>query len=218
MILFTLLALRLFGLSGILGAILFMCGDLLYGHVPGSKDSPAQKMSKLAEARLLKAGMLGLIGCWFYSLASLHVYMAFQPAGQVFAFVLALAFAVTMINYGIGHAAYFSIATGAQTALKLGADPEQGGKFGNAFFNRLTTIIYIPVVVFSVMMVYAILTGGSHYPLWMLVFQPAVLYLLKTPVLKLLKGNLQEMVTDTYDNLILFVFFSLSTLVLWNGF
>jgi len=217
MTIFTPLALRLFGISGIIGAILFVWGDLSYNHIPGSKDSPAQRMSGLPESILLRAGMLGLFGCWFYCLASLHVYLAFQPAGDVFAFILALAFGVTMIGYGIGHTSYFSIATGAQTAVKLGADPEEGGKLGSTFFKRLSNIIYIPVVVFSLMMIYAILTRRSLYPIWMVAFIPTVLYLIKTPVLKLIKGRPQQLITDSYDNLILLVFFVLSTLVLWNG-
>ena len=215
--LFSPLALRLFGISGIIGAILFVFGDLSYSHIPGSKDSPAQRMSRLPEKILLRAGMLGLFGCWFYCLASLHVYLAFQPAGEIFSFILALTFGATMIGYGIGHTAYFSIATGAQTAVKLGSDAVTGGKLGSTFFKRLSNIIYLPVSVFTVMMIYAIITGRSLYPLWMVVFLPTVLYLLKTPILKLLNGRIQELITDSYDNLILFVFFVLSTLVLWNG-
>lgn len=210
-------ALRLFGMSGILGAILFVCGDLSYNHMPGSTDSPAQRMSRFADARLLNGGTFGLIGCWFYCLASLHVYLAFQPAGQTFAFILALAFAASMICYGIGHTAYLAIAAGAQTAVRLGADAESGGKLGHALFQRVVNITYLPVAVFTVMMLYAIPTGGSLYPVWMLPFLPTVLYLLKTPVLKLAKGSLRELLTDAYDNLILLVFFTLSTLVLWNA-
>jgi hypothetical protein len=210
-------ALRLFGLAGIIGSILFMWGDLSYNHIPGVKDSPARRMSGLPEKILLRAGMLGLFGCWFYSLAALHVFLAFQPAGQVFAFILALVFGATMIGYGIAHTAYFSIATGAQTAVQLGSDAETGGKLGSLFFQRLTKIIYLPVVVFSLMMIYAILTRHSLYPLWMVAFIPTVLYLIKALVIKLLKGRPQQLIADSYDNLILFVFFVLSTLVLWNA-
>jgi len=216
--LFTPLALRLFGISGIIGAILFMWGDLSYNHIPSFKDSPAYRMSALSEKILLNAGMLGLLGCWFYSLASLHIFLAFQPAGDIFAFVLALAFGAAMICYGIGHTAYFSIATGAQTAVKLGSDADDGGKLGTTFFKRIVHITYIPVTLFTVMMIYAILTGRSLYPLWMLVFLPTILYLLKKPVLGFLQGHLKEILADIYDNLILFVFFIISTLVLWNGF
>jgi hypothetical protein len=217
MTIFTTWALRLFGISGIIGSILFICGDLLYNHVPVSKDSPTLKMSKLPESRLLNAGTLGLAGCWFYTLASLHLYIAFRPAGDVFALIFWLAFAATMIGYGIGHTAYFAIAAGAQVATKLGSEAESGGKLGNAFFQRLVNITYIPVAIFSLMMVYGIVLGRSMYPRWMVIFLPVVIYLLKTPVTRILRGHLGEIINDSYDNIVLFIFYVLSTIVLWNG-
>jgi uncharacterized membrane protein len=217
MSIFTTAALRLFGVCGVAGAILFMAGDLLYNHIPGSKDSPAVKMSRMPESRLLAAGMLGLAGCWFYSLASLHVYLALRPAGEIFAFLFALAFAAAMICYGITHTAYFAISAGAQVAARVGRDVEEGGKLGNKFFQRLVYITYIPVAISSLMMFYAILSGQSLYPRWMVIFLPVVIYVLKTPLTGILKGRIKEVINDSYDNFVLLVFFVLSTVVLWNA-
>ena len=206
MITLTNWALRLFGLSGVIGSIFFIFGDLLYNHVPGSKKSPTVKMSELPGSRLLNAGTLGLIGCWFYTLAALHLYIAFRPAGEVFAFILLLAFAAVMICYGIPHTAYFAIAAGAQVAVNLGSEAESGGKLGNVFFQRLVNITYIPVAISSLMMLYGILAGRSMYPRWMVVFLPIVFYLLKTPVTRILKGTLREIINDSTT--ILFYLFS----------
>jgi hypothetical protein len=217
MTIFTPWALRLFGISGIIGSILFILGDLSYNHVPGSKNSPTVKMSKMPVLRLINAGTLGLVGCWFYVLASWHLYLAFRPAGDIFAFISLLAFGAAMICYGIGHTAYFAIAAGAQVAAQLGSDVESGGKLGNTFFQRITYITYIPVAISSLMMIYGIAVGRSLYPRWMLVFLPIFIYLLKTPVTRILRGHLQEIINDSYDNIVLFVFYVLSTVVLWNG-
>jgi len=217
MFIFTTWTLRLFGLSGILGSMLFMCGDLFYNHIPGSKDSPAVKMSKLPETRLLNAGSLGLVGCWFYTLAAMHIYLAFRPAGETFAFIISLAFGAVMICYGVSHAGYFAIAAGAQVAAKTGSDIEKGSKLGNVFFQRLVTITYIPVAISSLMMLYGIVTGRSLYPRWMIVFLPVILHFIKTPVIRILRGYPGELVNDSYDNFILFIFFLISTVVLWNG-
>jgi hypothetical protein len=217
MTIFTPWALRLFGISGIIGSILFIFGDLSYNHVPGSKNSPPVKMSKMPVLRLLNAGTLGLVGCWFYVLASWHLYLAFLPAGEIFAFISLLAFGAAMICYGIGHTAYFAIAAGAQVAAQLGSDVESGGELGNTFFQRITYITYIPVAISSLMMIYGIAVGRSLYPRWMLVFLPIFIYLLKTPVTRILRGHLQEIINDSYDNIVLFVFYVLSTVVLWNG-
>ena len=216
MSLFSTWALRLFGVSGIIGAILFIIGDLLYNHIPGSTKSPTEKMSLQPESRLLTAGTLGMIGCWLYTLAAAQLYLAFQPAGGTFAFILLLAFGAVMICYGIAHTAYFSIASGAQAAVRLGSDAETGGKLGKAFFQRLTYVTYIPVVVASVMMFYGIITVQSLYPRWMVILLPVVIYLLKTPVVRILRGRFRELVNDSYDNITLFVFYGISTVVLWN--
>ena len=217
MSIFTTLALRLFGLSGIIGSILFIVGDLLINHIPDSNDSNELRLSKISESRLLNGGTLGLIGCWFYTLAAFHLYIAFRPAGDAFAFMLSLAFGATMICYGIAHAAYIAIPAGAQVAAKLGSDPESGGRLGWIFFLRLVNITYIPVAIFSLMMLYGIATGHSMYPRWMVVFLPIILYLLRAPVMRIFKGQLKEVIGHAYDNIILFVFFVLSTVILWNG-
>jgi hypothetical protein len=217
MSIFTTWALRWFGISGILGSVLFIFGDLLYNHIPGSNKSVAEKMSHMPESRLITAGTLGLIGCWLYTLASAHLYIAFQPVGTAFAFIVFLTFAAVMICYGIGHTAYFAIACGAHVAVRLGSEAETGGKLGNAFYHGLVYISYIPVAISSLMMLYGIVTGLSMYPRWMAVFLPVVIYLLKAPVVRILKGHLQEIINDSYDNVVLFVFYVISTIVLWNG-
>lgn len=215
--LFTNLTLQLFGLSGIIGSILFIYGDLLYNHIHGSKNSIAVKMSAMPESRLLMAGTLGLIGCWFYTLSSLHLFIAFRPAGELYAFIVALSFAAVMICYGIAHAAYFSIASGAKVAAISGSDIESGGKLGNTFFKRLEYITYVPVTISSVLMFYGIVFGKSLYPRWMVVFLPIVIYLLKLPIIRLFKGRLKEIISDSYDNIVFFIFFVLSTIILWNS-
>jgi hypothetical protein len=213
---FTAWSLRLLGISGILGALFFISGDLSYNHIHGSTASPAAKMSVLPEQRLINAGILGLFGCGLYVLATLQLYLAFYPVGSIFAFVLSFLFSTVMISYGISHAAYFSIAAGARAAVAAGADAETGAKLGTTFFQNLVNITYIPVASSSLMMIYGILFGRSLYPRWMVLFLPIVIYLLKTPIVRLLRGQLREIVNDAYDNIVLLVFFVISTIVLWN--
>jgi hypothetical protein len=209
--------LRLTGISGIIGSLLFIAGDLLYNHVPGSDKSPAEKMSKMKESRLNLAATLGFIGCWFYVFGSVQILIAFRPAGVTLDYIVFLAFAAVMIGYGICHTAYFAIASGARIAVQLGSTAETGGKLGNDLFKRFTNIIYIPVVIFSVIMLYSIVTARSMYPRWMAVFLPIFIYLIKSFILRILRGRLREIVNDSYDNLVLFIFYLMSSIVLWNG-
>ena len=85
------------------------------------------------------------------------------------------------------------------------------------FAFGLVFIIYIPVAISNVMMLYGIVSGRSLYPKWMVVFLPVIIYLFKMPVVWLLKGRLRELVNDSYDIVVLFVFYLISTVVLWNG-
>lgn len=215
--LFSTWALRLLGLSGVLGAVLFIAGDLSYNHVPGSTESVATRMSNLSERRLLRAGTLGVFGCWLYLLGALHAYLAFRPLGEIFAFFLGISFAAVMACYGLSHTAYFAIAAGAQAARQCGADVEAGARLGAAFFARLVAISYVPVLIVSALMAYGVGSGRSLYPRWMIVLLPVVVYVLRVPLLKLLPGRARELANDSYDNLVLLVYYAASTLVLWNA-
>ena len=217
MIILTNWALRLFGISGVIGAILFIFGDLLYNHVPGSTNSFIVKMSKLPKIPVAQCRYAWINRLLVLFTGVVACVPGISTCGRTFSFIFWLAFAATMIGYGIGHTAYFAIAAGAQVAVREGSDAESGGKLGNAFFQKLIKITYIPVAIFSLMMIYGIITGLSLYPRWMVVFLPIFIYLLKTPVIRILKGHLKEIINDSYDNLVLFIFYVLSTIVLWNG-
>jgi hypothetical protein len=208
---------RACGAAGILGALLLIAGDLLYQYVPGSAGSVSQKMSKLTSRRLMWAGSLGLPASWLYAAGAAQLYFAFQPAGRLLAGITAAAFGAVMLAYGAAHIAYFAIASGALVAVQSGLDPELGGKPGKRFYDVLVKIIYVPVVIASGLMVYLVATGQSLYPRWMLIFLPLTLYVLKTPIVKLLPRPAAELVRDSYDNQVLLVFFCVSTVLLWRG-
>lgn len=70
------------GAAGMLGAIVFLIGDLLlYFTTSGERDFTAI-MSQLPLWRLYVGGALGLVGSWFYTLGTWQVYVAVRPAGD----------------------------------------------------------------------------------------------------------------------------------------
>jgi hypothetical protein len=75
---------------------------------------------------------------------------------------------------------------------------------------------YIPVVVFSFLTLYGVISGRSAYQIWMIAFLPTIPYLLRSVVLKILRGRVHELVRDSYDNFVILLYFIMSTLVLWN--
>ena len=84
------------------------------------------------------------------------------------------------------------------------------------FYQRLVYITCIPFAITSLMMLYGIVTGQSLYPPWMAIFLPVITYLLKTPIIRILRGRLREIVNDSYHNMILLISYAISTVVLGN--
>jgi len=217
MLLEPLTIIRLCGIAGILGALVTGIGDLLYHHIPNSKQTLAERMSSLPQARLVTAGMLGLIGSWLYLLSAFHIYYAFLPSGRGFAFAVSFSFALVAVAYGVGHASYYAIGGSAKVARENNLDVESAGKTGGALFSRVVLVTYFPVAVAMLLMVYGIISGRSAYPLWMVIFLPIVPYPLRTLVLKIFRGRAHELIRDSYDNFVLWIFFLVSTMVLWGS-
>jgi hypothetical protein len=213
----TMTIIRLCGIAGIVGALVTGLGDLLYNHIPGSTQTIYEKMSSLTQRRLVTAGILGLIGSWLYFFSAFHIYYAFLPVGENFALLVALSFAMVGIAYGVGHASYYAIGSTAKLAREYQLDVNSAGKIGEALFSKLVLIIYVPVAVLSLFMIYGVVSGRSAYPIWMVIFLPIVPYLLRTPLLKILRGRARELIRDSYDNFVLLLFFLMSTALLWRG-
>jgi hypothetical protein len=206
---------RLCGIAGILGALIIGIGDLLYNHIPGSMQTLYEKMSSLPQKRLVTSGMLGLIGSWLYLLSVFHIYYAFLSFSVGFAFAVSFSFALVAVAYGVGHASYYAIGSSAKVARDNNLDVESAGKMGEVLFSRIVLITYFPVAVAMLLMLYGIISGRSAYPLWMAIFLPIIPYSLRTPVLKILRGRVHELVRDSYDNFVMLIFFLMSTIVLW---
>jgi hypothetical protein len=209
--------LRWMGLAGTLGALLLFSGDLLYLYTPNAEQSSITTLGTVAAWRLVVSGALALIACWLYLFGSGQLYYALQPAGPRVAAVAFLSFAAIMTAYGVSHAAYFAIAAAAQTARQLGANADAAAGLPLGYYNLLLQITYVPVAIATVFMIYAILFRPTRYPRWMILFIPTFLYLVQEPIVAALSGVAKVVVRAGYDNLIVLLFYAVSTVVLWNG-
>lgn len=212
----TITIIRLCGIAAILGALVTSFGDLLYNHVPGSKQTLYEKMSAFPQRRLVTAGILGLIGGWLYLFGAFHLYYAFLSIGNLFALAVSLSFALVAIAYGVAHASYYAVGSATKVARDNRLDVTSAGKLGEALFSRVVLVTYFPVAIAMLLMLYGIFSGRSAYPLWMVIFLPIIPYSLRIPILKILSGKTHELVRDSYDNFVLLLFFIMSTIVLWN--
>jgi len=69
-----------------------------------------------------------------------------------------------MIAYGIVHASFFSIGSGAKNAFLAGVKVELMTKLPSQYFSLLIKITYLPVVIITVLFVYSVLFRKTLYP------------------------------------------------------
>jgi len=203
----------LFGIAGMAGALLLFAGDMLFYYQPGSSDFVAN-MAAASPDRIALSGLLALLAAWLYTLGAGQVYLALAPAPAWLRWLVFGSFAAIMIAYGVIHAAYVAIAVAARNAAALGLDPASQIELAwrtNQLMRNVTLLLF---AVFTVSFTWAVLAGRTLYPRWILFFSPAILYFLKGPIVSRLEGAALVVVGGGYLNLLLLVFFTVSTVAL----
>jgi Family of unknown function (DUF6796) len=227
----NLVILRLLGISGVLGGILLFFGDQLLYWGPVSNLSslstiatgqvPIETLALGSDWRLEATATLGLISAWLYTIGAGLFLFAFKPAGKKIAITSFILFAMVTIAIGIEHTMYYAIGIGAKNAYIFGAgykDSIEATRIAIEVFNLNALITYIPAIVFTVLVIYTILTKKTHLPKWFIVFLPGFLINSQYLVLPLLPNNmLKVIIMGGYVNASMAIFFLVFTIVMWNG-
>ena len=208
---------RWLGIAGILGAAILFIGDILYLYDSSAEVAGLKSISDLPDGRFLASGISALIGGWLYTLGAGQLYFALRPSGKLISILTFGFFAAIMIGYGIAHAAFFSIISGAKDAFLTGAETAVLTELPKKYFYLLVQILTIPGVIAAILFVYAILFRKTHYPKWIVVLFPLFLFLLKDMIVEGLTGMSKAVLNGGYENMIMLLFFLVSTIVLWNG-
>jgi len=204
----------LLGISGILGSLTLLAGDMLF-YYNGSQTDLIANMAAVSSQRIILSGLAALFATWLYVLGSGQIYYAFQPARRWLRLSVFLSFAAIMIAYGIVHGAYVAIAVAAQNASAAGLPPDAFTELAIAANNALRQITYLPFAVFTLLFIPAVWMRRTHYPRWMLLFSPIIPFALNGVVVGHLDGRWKTIIGGGYLNLILLLFFTASTIALW---
>ena len=195
------------------GALVLFAGDMLFYYQPGSADFVAN-MAAAAPERIAASGICALLAAWLYALGAGQVYLALTPAPAWLRWLVYGSFATIMIAYGVIHAAYVAIVVAARNAAALGLDPTGQMALAWRINELMRSATMIPFAVFTVSFTWAVLVGKTFYPRWILFFSPVILYFLKGPIVSRLEGAALVVVGGGYLNLLLLVFFAVSTAAL----
>ncbi len=207
--------LRFFGLAGIVGGLLLFSGDMLF-YFNSASTNIKLNMAKASDFRILINGVIALFSTWFYLLGAGQVYYAFGSASKTARNIVVVSFAAILVSYGIVHSAYIAIATTAKVALQNQLDIETATALASATNQFIRLIIYPVFALFSFVFIWQVWKKKTFYPRWIILFFPLVPFLFKGLFSKILSGSIWIVVSGGYLNLILILFFTASSIALWN--
>jgi hypothetical protein len=164
------------GAVGLTAAILVGIGEFLLHFDSLARFSADGYAFMLAasDGRQTAGHFFGVLGAPLYVVGCWHIYLMLKPANQTLAFI---GFLVSAYGFMIG-------ADWISSRASIGAlvhFQESGDHIGDLVrlyelrYESLLTVIRITTVVLSLIFIYLVLTGRSHYQKWHALFNPIVL-------------------------------------------
>jgi uncharacterized protein DUF6796 len=210
---------RLTGLCGVLGALLFFVGDMLfYGHL-GSGDTFAAGMrSTVAVAsrtRLFAGGLVGPPAACLCIAGFWHVRHNVKRSAGKLREILFFAFGALMVAGSAVHTLW----TAKGLALKYCLDegPACSALLGaiEDYWRLAYDIGAVPGYLGAVLLLVLVLAGRTRYPKWTVLANPAALGLL-SGLLRRLPAPFGAILVGGSTNLTIAAFFLVSLLTTWS--
>ena len=206
---------KIFGVFGILGGVTLFAGDMLFYYDPINTNL-FKNMGNASDSRIIYSAVTALLATWFYSLGVVHVYQAFKPCKTLVKNIIFICFAAITISYGVVHGAFVAIATSSKLAIQNNLDLNESILLASEANNVLRLLVYPIFGLLSVLFIYQVWKKNTLYPRWIILFFPLIPFLIQDFICKNLSGNIWIIVCGGYLNHILIIFFTASTIALWN--
>jgi hypothetical protein len=206
---------RVLGIFGILGGITLLTGDMLFYYDP-TNTNLFENMGNASDSRIIYSTVTALLASWFYILGVIHVYQAFKPTKPLIKNTVLICFAAITISYGVVHGAFVAIATSSKLAIQNNLDLNESILLASESNNVLRLLVYPIFGLLSVLFIYQVWKKNTLYPRWIILFFPLIPFLIQDFICKNLSGNIWIIVCGGYLNHILIIFFTASTIALWN--
>ena len=206
---------RVLGIFGILGGITLLTGDMLFYYDP-TNTNLFENMGNASDSRIIYSAVTALLASWFYILGVIHVYQAFKPTKPLIKNTVLICFAAITISYGVVHGAFVAIATSSKLAIENNLDLNDSVALANEANNTLRLIVYPIFGLLSILFITQVWKRKTLYPRWIILFFPLIPFLIQDFICNNLSGNIWIIVCGGYLNHILIIFFTASTIALWN--
>ena len=130
--------------------------------------------------------------------------------------IILICFTAITISYGVVHGAFVAIATSSKLAIQNNLDLNESVLLASEANNALRLLVYPIFGLLSVLFIYQVWKKNTLYPRWIILFFPLIPFLIQDFICKNLSGNIWIIVCGGYLNHILIIFFTASTIALWN--
>lgn len=209
-------AILISGIAGLVAAVLVGIGEFLLQFNPqgGYEAADYGYLGRVSIERMTTGHFLAVLSAPFYVVGYWHFFKMLEPAGRRLSYVVFLLGSYSFIvgTAWLGQRVFLGL-----TVHEINVGTDLSGLLV-AFSERnepFVNILRIAMLGISLVWVYLILKGESHYPRWMAIFSPAIvlaaifgLYFV-TPVIGLYVVPIAMNMTHA-------VVFTLSLLVAWR--
>ena len=206
---------RILGIFGILGGLTLLSGDMLF-YYDSFNSNLYENMGNASDLRIILSAVTALLAAWFYMLGVAHVYQAFKPTKPIIKNTILICFAAITISYGVVHGAFVAIATSSKLAIENNLNLNDSVSLAAEANNILRLIVYPIFGLLSLLFITQVWKRKTLYPRWIILFFPLIPFLIQDFICKNLSGNIWIVVCGGYLNHILIIFFTASTIALWN--
>jgi hypothetical protein len=211
---------RLAGVSGLLGALLFFAGDMLfYGHFGSGanfREGMLDTVRRASFARLYAGGLVGPIAACLCILGFWHVYRNVNPPRRLFAKLMLVCFVVLMVFGSAVHALWTAKGLAIQNCY---GNDDIGCRTTISSVNSYWALAYnlgaIPGYLGAILLIVLISLGKTRYPKWTILANPAFLILI-SPLAERIPAPFGAIVVGGSANLAIAFFFLMSILTTWR--
>ncbi len=196
-------------LIGLLAATLVGMGEYLLHYDAQARftEGGYDFMQGISTSRSTAGHFLGVFGATLYPIGCYHIFQMLRPANHRWAFS---AFLIGTFGFIVGVVWIGSRASiSALMQLPASADIEALIALYDLRYETLLQVIRITTLVVSVIIIKLCLSGRSHYPKWMAIFNP-ILLIVANFILFAIVPSVGKHTMPIALNVAFFIFFALS--------
>lgn len=196
---------------GLIAATLVGFGEYLlhYDALARFTEGGYNFMEGISASRSTMGHFFGVFGATLYPIGCYHIYLMLRPANKKWAFA---AFLIGSFGFMVG-VVWIGSRASVSALMQLPASAEIEALIGlyDLRYETLLQVIRLTTLVLSIIVIWLCLTGRTHYPKWMAIFNPIVL-IIANFILFMVAPDIGKHSMPIALNVAFFIFFALSLL------